>query len=152
MERRVVITGLGALTPIGNTVEEFWEGIKKGKCGIDEITYFDTTNMKVKLAAELKNYNPEDHFEKREANRLDRFSQYAIVASREAWNDSGLDKEKENMDRVGVILGTGIGGLATIEKNVEKMINKGADRVSPMYIPMSIVNMAARKCFYRIGC
>ena len=93
MERRVVITGLGAITPLGNNVEEFWKGIKEGNCGIDQITKFDTTDFKVKLAAEVKGYNPEDYFEKREAKRLDLFSQYAMVAAREAWKDSKLDKE-----------------------------------------------------------
>ena len=95
MERRVVITGLGAITPVGNNVQEFWKGIKEGKCGIDEITLFDTTNFKVKLAAEVKGYNPEEYFDRRAAKRLDRFSQFAIVAAKEAWNDSKLDKEKE---------------------------------------------------------
>lgn len=151
MERRVVITGLGAITPIGKTVEEFWKGIKDGKCGIDEITYFDTEKFKVKLAAEVKGYNPEDYFERREANRLDRFSQYAIIASKEAWKDSKLDKEKENMERVGVILGSGIGGLGTIEKDCEKYFTKGPDRVSPMYIPMSIANMAAGNVAIELG-
>ena len=91
MERRVVITGLGAITPVGNNVQEFWKGIKEGKCGIDEITLFDTTNFKVKLAAEVKGYNPEEYFDRRAAKRLDRFSQFAIVAAKEAWNDSKLD-------------------------------------------------------------
>ena len=143
MERRVVITGLGTINPVGNTVEEFWDGIKEGKCGIDEITAFDTTNFKVKLAAELKNYNSENYFEKRDAKRLDKFSQYAMIAAREAWNDSMLDKEKENMERVGVVLGSGIGGISTIEEEQTKLIEKGPDRVSPMYIPMGIANMAA---------
>ena len=116
MERRVVVTGLGAITPIGNNVEEFWKGIKEGKCGIDEITKFDTTNFKVKLAAEVKGYNPEEYFDRREAKRLDLYSQYAMIASREAWKDSKLDKEKENMERVGVIIGSGIGGVNTIEE------------------------------------
>ena len=88
MERRVVVTGLGAITPIGNNVEEFWKGIKEGKCGIDEITKFDTTNFKVKLAAEVKGYNPEEYFDRREAKRLDLYSQYAMIASREAFNTS----------------------------------------------------------------
>ena len=92
MERRVVITGLGAITPIGNNTEEFWKGIKEGKCGIDEITHFDITDYKVKLAAEVKGYNEEEHFDRRTAKRMDKFSQYAIVAAREAWNDSKLDK------------------------------------------------------------
>ena len=143
MERRVVITGLGAITPIGNNVEEFWNGIKTSKCGIDQITEFDTTNFKVKLAGEVKGYNAEEHFDRREAKRLDRFSQFAIVAAREAWKDSGLDREKENMEKVGVIIGSGIGGLGTIEKENRSLVEKGPDRVSPMYIPMSIGNMAA---------
>ena len=151
MERRVVITGLGALTPIGNTTKDFWEGIKSGKCGIDEIKSFDTTNFKVKLAAEIKDYNPEDYFDKREAKRLDKFSQYAIIVAREAWNDSGLDKETENMERVGVIIGSGIGGIGTTEEEHEKYMTKGPDRVSPMYIPMGIPNMATGNVAIEIG-
>ena len=151
MERRVVITGLGALTPIGNNTEEFWDGIKKGKCGVDEIKSFDVTNFKVKLAAELKGYNPEDYFEKREAKRLDKFSQYAMIVAREAWKDSGLDKESENMERVGIIIGSGIGGIQTIETEHEKCMTKGPDRVSPMYIPMGILNMATGNVAIDIG-
>ena len=151
MERRVVITGLGAITPIGNDVNEFWKGIKDGKCGIDEITAFDASNFKVKLAAEVKGYNPEDYFDRREAKRLDKFSQYAMIASREAWKDSGLDKENENMERVGIILGSGIGGIETIETEQTKIIEKGPDRVSPMYIPMGISNMATGNVAIDIG-
>ena len=151
MERRVVITGLGAITPIGNSAEEFWEGIKEGKCGIDQITKFDTTDFKVKLAAEVKGYNPEDYFDRREAKRLDEFSQYAMIASREAWKDSGLDKETENMERVGIIIGSGIGGIQTIETENQKCIEKGPDRVSPMYIPMGILNMATGNVAIDIG-
>lgn len=151
MERRVVITGLGAITPIGNNVEEFWKGIKEGKCGIDEITEFDTSNFKVKLAGEVKGFNAEEHFEKREAKRMDRFSHFAVVAAREAWKDSGLDKEKEDMTRVGVIVGSGIGGLGTIEKDNRSLVEKGPDRVSPMYIPMAIGNMAAGNVTIDLG-
>ena len=151
MKRRVVITGLGAITPIGNTAEEFWNGIKEGKCGIDEITHFDTTDFKVKLAAEIKGYNPEDHFDRRTAKRMDKFSQYAIVAAREAWADSKLDKEKENMERIGVILGSGIGGLETMQGDIANLIQKGPDRVSPMFIPMSICNMAAGNVAIDLG-
>ena len=151
MERRVVITGLGAITPLGNNVEEFWKGIKEGKCGIDQITKFDASNFKVKLAAEVKGYNPEDYFDRREAKRLDLFSQYAMVASREAWKDSGLDKEKENMERVGVVVGSGIGGIQTIETENKKCNEKGPDRVSPMYIPMGILNMATGNVAIDIG-
>ena len=151
MERRVVITGMGALTPIGNNVEEFWNGIKEGKCGIDKITYFDTTDFSVKLAGELKNYNSEDYFDRREAKRLDKFSQYAIIVAKEAWKDSGLNKETENMEKVGVILGTGIGGIETIENEQTKMLEKGPSRISPMYIPMGISNMAAGNVAIEIG-
>ncbi len=151
MERRVVITGLGAITPIGNNTKEFWEGIKKGTCGIDEITRFDTSTFKVKLAAEVKGYNPEEYFDRRESKRLDKYSQYAIVASREAWKDSGLDREKENMERVGVVVGSGIGGVQTIETENQKCVIKGPDRVSPMYIPMAIINMATGNVAIDIG-
>ena len=151
MERRVVITGLGAITPIGNNAKEFWQGIKDGKCGIDKITKFDTTDFKVKLAAEVKGYNPEDYFDKREANRLDKFSQYAMIAAREAWEDSGLNKETENMEQVGVIIGSGIGGIETIEKEHGKCMVKGPERVSPMYIPMGISNMATGNVAIDIG-
>ena len=151
MERRVVITGLGAITPIGNNVQEFWKGIKEGKCGVDNITQFDATNFKVKLAAEVKGYNPEDYFERREANRLDKFSQYAMIAAREAWKDSGLNKETENMEQVGVIIGSGIGGIETIEKEHGKCMVKGPERVSPMYIPMGISNMATGNVAIDIG-
>ena len=149
--RRVVITGLGAITPIGNNVTEFWNGIKEGKCGIDKITAFDTSDFKVKLAAEVKGYNAEDYFDRKEAKRLDKFSQYAIIAAKEAWKDSGLEKEKENMERVGVILGSGIGGIETIETENRKCFEKGPDRVSPMYIPMAISNMATGNVAIAIG-
>ena len=151
MERRVVITGLGAITPIGNNVQEFWKGIKEGKCGVDNITQFDATNFKVKLAAEVKGYNPEDYFDRREAKRLDKFSQYAMIAAREAWKDSNLDKETENMERVGIIIGSGIGGIQTIEREHGKCMERGPERVSPMYIPMGISNMATGNVAIDIG-
>ena len=151
MERRVVITGLGAITPIGNNVQEFWEGLKNYKCGIDEITLFDTTNYKVKLAAEVKKYNPEDYFDRKQAKRLERFTQFSVIASREAIKDSGITKENTDMERVGVIVGSGIGGLRTIELENEKLQTKGPDRVSPMYIPMAISNMAAGNIAIEIG-
>lgn len=151
MERRVVITGLGAITPIGNNTKEFWEGIKAGKCGIDEITHFDTTNFKVKLAAEVKGYNPEEYFDRKAAKRLDTFSQFAIIAAKEAWEDSKLNKETENMERVGVIVGSGIGGLETMEKEMANIHEKGPDRVSPMFIPMNIANMAAGNVAIELG-
>ena len=151
MERRVVITGLGAITPIGNNVDEFWEGIKNGKCGIDLITHFDATDFKVKLAAEVKGYNAEEHFDKRSAKRMDLFSQYAIVAAREAWKDSELNKDTEDMERIGVIVGTGIGGLETMEREISSLVQKGPDRVSPMFIPMTIGNMASGNIAIDLG-
>ena len=151
MERRVVITGLGAITPIGNNVDEFWEGIKNGKCGIDLITHFDTTDFKVKLAAEVKGYNAEEHFDKRSAKRMDLFSQYAIVAARAAWKDSELNKDTEDMERIGVIVGTGIGGLETMEREISSLVQKGPDRVSPMFIPMTIGNMASGNIAIDLG-
>lgn len=151
MERRVVITGLGAITPIGNNVEEFWNGIKTNKCGIAEITEFDTENYKVKLAGEVKNYNPEEYFDKRSSKRLDKFSQFAIIASKEAMKDSGITSENTDMTRTGVIISSGIGGLSTIERENRNLVEKGADRVSPMYIPMSICNMAAGNVAIELG-
>lgn len=151
MERRVVITGLGAITPVGNTAEEFWKGIKEGKCGIDEITLFDTSNQKVKLAAEVKGYNPEEHFEKKRVNRMDRFSQFAVIAAREAIKDSGITSENTNMEKLGVIVSSGIGGLETIEEQVENCYQKSPDKVSPMYIPMVIANMATGNVALDIG-
>ncbi len=151
MERRVVVTGIGAITPIGNNVEEFWEGIKQFKCGIDEITLFDTTGYKVKLAAEVKNYNPEEYFDRKQAKRMDRFTQFAIIAAKEAFKKSGITAENTNMERVGVIIGSGIGGLRTIEMENQKLQEKGPDRVSPMYIPMAITNMASGNIAIELG-
>ena len=151
MERRVVITGLGAITPVGNNVEEFWKSIKEGKCGIEEITHFDTTDYKVKLAAEVKNYNPDDYFDKKTSKRMDLFSQFAIIASREAMKDANITSENTDMERTGVIISAGIGGLPTIERDNRALVEKGPDRVSPMYIPMAIANMAAGNVAIDLG-
>ncbi len=151
MERRVVVTGLGAITPIGNNVCELWDGIKQGKCGIDDITLFDTTNSKVKIAAEVKNFNPEEHFDRRNAKRLDRYSHFALIAAREVMKDSGIDVEKIDQTRFGVAISSGIGGLKTIEDNNETLNQKGSDRVSPMFIPMATINMAAGNVSIEIG-
>ena len=149
--RRVVVTGLGAITPVGNNVDEFWDGLISGKCGIDEITLFDTTNFKVKLAGEVKNFNVEDHFDRREAKRLDRFSHFAIVAARELMKDSKLDVNSIDPTRFGVAVSSGIGGLQTIENNAKILFEKGPDRISPMYIPMAINNMAAGNIAIEVG-
>ena len=149
--RRVVVTGLGAITPVGNNVNEFWDGIVNGKCGIDQITLFDTENFKVKLAGEVKNFNVEDYFDRREAKRLDRFSHFAIVAARELMKDSSLDINSIDQTRFGVAVSSGIGGLQTIENNAQTLFEKGPDRISPMYIPMAINNMAAGNIAIEVG-
>lgn len=149
--RRVVITGMGAITPIGNTVDEFWNAIKEEKCGIDNITYFDTENFKVKLAAELKEYNPDNYFERKVHKRIDKFTQYAMIAAREAFNDSKITSENTDMTRVGTVISSGIGGLKSIEEQNQIYLEKGPDRVSPMYIPISITNMAAGNVAIDLG-
>ena len=151
MEKRVVVTGLGAITPIGKNVEEFWDGLKQGKCGIDDITKFDTTDFKVKLAAEVKDYNPEDYFDRKGAKRLEEFSQFAIIAAKEAVNMSGITKENTDMNKLGVIVSTGVGSLSTVENQTQILLEKGPDRISPMYIPMFIANMAAGNVAIEIG-
>ena len=151
MERRVVITGMGAITPLGNNVDEMWEGIKNKKCGIDEITLFDTTDFKTKLAGEIKNYNAADYFDVKQAKRLDKSSQLAIIAAREAVKDSGINKENTDYDRVGIFVSSGIAGLNTIEEQCEIANQKGYKRVSPMFIPMSIANMPSGNVAIEFG-
>lgn len=151
MKKRVVITGMGAVTPIGNSVEEFWTNVKAGTVGIDEITKFSTEDYKVKLAAEVKNFDPTAYMDRKEARRMDPFCQYAIAASVEAMNDSGLEVTEANADRIGVIVGSGIGGLGTIEAENKKLLEKGPGRVSPLMIPMAIGNMAAGNVAIRHG-
>ena len=151
MERRVVVKGIGAITPIGNNADDFWKGLKEGKCGIDTITAFDVSDFKVKLAAEVKGYNPEDYFDKRSARRLDKFAQFAMIAAREAMKDSGMTKENTDFDRVGVFIGSGMGGLETIEKENRVCFEKGYDKISPMYIPMVISNMATGNVAIDLG-
>ena len=149
--RRVVVTGMGAITPIGNTVEEFWNGIKEGKCGIDNITHFNTEGFKANLAAEVKNYVSEEHFDRKSLKRMDRFSEFAVVAARETMQDSKLDVEKIDATRFGVGISAGIGGISFIEKQKEVLMEKGPDRISPMFIPISINNMAAGNVSIEVG-
>ena len=151
MEKRVVITGLGAITPIGKNVEEMWKGIENKKCGIDNITLFDTETYKTKLAAEVKEYNPLDYFEPKQAKRFDRSSQFAIIAAREAVKDSGITAENTDYDRVGVFVSSGIGGLKTMQEQCEVKAIKGNNRVSPMFIPMTIANMPAGNISIEFG-
>ena len=149
--RRVVITGLGAITPIGNTVEEFWKNIIEGKCGVDKITLFDTSNFKVKLAAEVKDFNVEEHFDKRAAKRLDRCSHFAIIAGREVIKNANIDLSKTDIERFGVGVSSGIGGLQTIEDNCDLLLEKGPDKVSPLFVPMSIINMPSGNIAIDLG-
>jgi 3-oxoacyl-[acyl-carrier-protein] synthase II len=147
--RKVVITGLGAITPLGNTVSEFWENLIAGHCGINEITRFDTTDFKVKIAAEVKGFNPSLYMDKADISRTDLFTQYAIGSASQAMEDSGL--QDFDHDRFGVYIGSGIGGLATMVTETEKMLKNGPRRVSPFMIPMMISNMAAGQVAIRFN-
>ena len=141
--RRVVVTGMGAITPIGNSVDEFWQGIKAGKVGIDEITKFDTTDYSVKLAAEVKDFVAKERMEFKAAKRMSPFSQYAVCAAKEALEQSGLDLTKEDPYKVGVSVGSGVGGMKDMEEENKKLLEKGPGRVTPLLVPMMITNMAA---------
>lgn len=149
--KRVVITGLGAISPIGKNVEELWDGILNKKCGIDEIKLFDSTSFKTKLDAEVKNYNPLDYFDIKQAKRMDRCTQFAMIAAREAFKDSNINSENTDLNRVGVFVSSGIGGLTTIQNQCKIIFEKGNSRVSPMFIPMSIVNMPAGNITIDLG-
>ena len=151
MERRVVVTGIGAITPIGNNVEETWKGIEEKKCGIDNITLFDTSTFKTKLDAEVKDYDALKYFDVKQSRRLDRSSQFAIIAAREAFKDSNISKENTNLERVGIFVSSGIGGLRTIQEQCETNCLKSHSRVSPMFIPMSIANMPAGNISIELG-
>lgn len=143
MKRRVVVTGMGAITPIGNSVEAFWESIKAEKIGFAPITYFDTTDYKCKLAAEVKDFAPEEYMDKKAARRMAPFCQFAVAATKEAMEDAGLDMSVEDPFRVGCSLGSGVGSLQTIEAEHSNLISKGPGRISPMMVPLMITNMAA---------
>lgn len=152
MKRRVVVTGMGAVTPIGNNVEAFWSGIKEGKVGIGPITKFDTADYKAKLAGEVKDFVAKDLMDFKAAKRMETFSQYAVAASKEAFADAGLDMEKEDPYRVGVVVGSGIGSLECVEREHNKIQEKGPSRMNPLAIPMMITNMAAGNVAIQLGC
>ncbi|MGN0314427.1 MAG: beta-ketoacyl-ACP synthase II [Fusicatenibacter sp.] len=143
MKRRVVVTGLGAVTPIGNNVEEFWSSVKEGKCGIGPITRFDTSDYKVHLAAEVKGFVAKEHMDFKAARRMGLFSQYAVAAAKEAFADAGIDMEQEDPYRVGVIIGSGVGDLQACEQAEGKILSSGPSRVNPFTVPVMIANMAA---------
>ena len=151
MKRRVVITGMGAVTPIGNTIEEFWNGIKQEKIGIDTITKFDCTDYKVKLAAEVKNFVAKERMDFKSAKRMATFSQFAVAAAKEAFEDSKLDMKLEDPFRTGVIIGSGIGSLQVVEQTYSQILNKGPSRVNPLMVPLMISNMAAGNVAIQLG-
>lgn len=141
--RRVVVTGMGVISPIGNTVEEFWNNIKEKTVGIGPLTKFDTNDYKVKLAAEVKEFDPFKYMDKKEAKRMERFSQYAVAAATEAIEQSGINLEQENRERMGVSVGCGIGSLDVMEDAHKRLLEKGPGRVQPLLVPLMITNMAA---------
>lgn len=149
--KRVVITGMGAITPLGNDVNQTWENAKKGNCGIDEITKFDTTDHKVKLAAEVKNFDATTLLTKQELRKLDPFVQYAIFAANEAYIDSGLTDETVDKQRMGVSVSSGIGGIFTIEETANKLRDAGPGRISPHFIPKVLTNLAAGNVAIHLG-
>lgn len=151
MSRRVVVTGLGAVTPIGNNVEEFWQGLKEKKVGIGPITYFDTTDYKAKLAGQVKDFDPKKYMDPKAAKRMEQFCQFAVVAAKEALADAKIDMEKEDPYRVGVSVGSGIGSLQSIEREYKKLLEKGPGRVNPLLVPLMISNMAAGNVAIQYG-
>ncbi|MBO3444210.1 beta-ketoacyl-ACP synthase II [Clostridium sp. CCUG 7971] len=151
MKKRVVITGLGCITPVGNGKETFWNNIKSGVCGIDTVTRFDASTFQTQVAGEVKDFNGEDYINKKELRRLDRFTQFAIASAKMAVEDSKLDLDTVERNRMGVIIGSGIGGVETIEEQHKILLNKGNKRVSPFFVPMMIGNMAAGQVSIYLG-
>jgi len=143
MSRRVVISGLGVISPIGNDLSTFWNNLIAGKSGVGPVTQFDASDFPTRIAAEVKNFDPLDYMDRKEARRMDRFVQFAVAAARQALEHAGLDMNQVDANRVGVYIGSGIGGLATWEEQYQVLLNRGPNRVSPFFIPMMISNMAA---------
>lgn len=151
MTNRVVITGMGAVTPLGNTVDEFWDGLKAGKNGIAPITKFDATETGITVAGELKDFDATNYMQRKISKRMDEFSRYGVAAAVQAVEESGIDREKTDMNRFGVIVGSGIGGLNAMQEQIIKMNTKGPQRVAPFFVPMAIGNMAAGNISIAIG-
>ena len=151
MKRRVVITGAGVVHPLGYGVDKFWDSIKEGKSGISCVTKFDTTNFDTKVGAEIKDFEPTNYIDKKEAKRMDTFTQYSMAAAKMAIEKSGIKFEEEDSFRAGVIVGSGIGGIETLEDQHSALINKGPGRVSPFFIPMMIANMASGRIAIEYG-
>lgn len=148
---RVVVTGMGAITPIGNDVETFWEGLKQKKIGFGPITYFDTTDYKAKVAAQVKDFNPKDYMDPKTARRMETFSQFAVAAASQALAQAGIDMEKEDPYKVGISVGSGIGSLQSIEREYKKLLEKGPGRVNPLLVPLMISNMATGNISIQFG-
>ena len=151
MDRRVVITGMGAVTPFGNGADKLWDAIKSGKSGISLIERVDVSDLPVKVAGEIKGFDPNEFIEKKEVRRMDRFCQYALAAAQMAIDNSGLELEAANKKRVGIIVGSGVGGIETIENQYQVLYEKGARRISPFFVPMMISNMAASLIAIKYG-
>ncbi len=149
--KRVVITGIGAVTPVGNNCKDFWENIKAGKSGVGKITRFDASEMKAQIAAEIKDFDPAEFIDKKEVRRMDRYTQYTVVAASEANENAKIDMDKEYAWRIGVITGSGIGGMETFNEQHSLMLEKGAGKVSPFFIPMMISNMGASHVAIKYG-
>lgn len=143
MKKKVVITGMGVISPLGNDIDTFWKNIQEGKCGIDRITHFDPSRLDAKIAGEVKNFDPTLYMEKKDARKMALFTQYAVAAAVQAWKDSGLKEGDFNPDTTGVILGNGIGGIEIFEESHKKMLESGPDRMLPMTVPLMIMNEAA---------
>lgn len=151
MKNRVVITGLGAVTPIGIGKDEFWKGLLEGKNGIEKITRFDASEYGAQIAGEVKDFDPADFIDKKESKRMDRYAQFAVAAAKLAIEDSGIDLEKADCDRIGTYIGAGIGGIETMHNQYEKLFAKGPSRISPFFIPMMIANLAAGHVAIQFG-
>ena len=151
MRRRVVITGMGAVTPLGNDVPTFWQGLREGRCGIGPITHYDTSSQKVKLAGEVKDLPVAEYIDAKAAKRMDPFTQFAIIAAKQAYQQAGLTPENVDAERFGVLISSGIGGLNTIETEMRRGLEKGFDRVSPFFVPMNITNLAAGNVAIELG-
>ncbi len=149
--RRVVVTGMGAITPIGLNVEEYWEGLREGRLGFGEITQFDATQFKVKLAASVKGFDARDYMDAKSAKRMELFSQYAVAASKEAMEQSGLDMAAEDPYRVGCAIGSGVGSLQAMEREHARLLERGPGRINPLFVPLMITNMAAGNVSIQFG-
>lgn len=151
MSKRVVITGLGVITPLGLNVEDYWTALKNGESGVSKITQFDTEAFDVKIAGEVKNYNPKEFLDRKDAKRMERFCQFAVIASGEALKMSGLEITEDNCERIGTFIGSGMGSLGTMEKENQRLVNLGPKRIAPLLIPKIIVNMAAGNVAIKYG-